>query len=142
MATNTYMTYLMHSDDGTTWLKLVDIKEFPDLGSAAPTLDTTTLSDNMHTYIDDIQDTGGGLEFNSNYDKDDYATLKALEGKEEHYGVWFGGKETSGVVTPDGSLGKWQFKGKLNVWPKGGSVGAVRDMGISIAPSTEIKSVA
>ena len=59
---NTYMSYLMTSEDGATWTKLIDIKEFPDLGSTPPTLDTTTLSDNMHTYINDIADTGGGLE--------------------------------------------------------------------------------
>lgn len=140
-AHNTYMTYLMSSEDGTSWTKLIDIKEFPDLGSAPPTLDTTTLSDHMHTYINDIQDTGGGLEFNCNYKLEDYKRVKAYDGKERHYAVWFGGKEVSGTVTPDGSFGKFQFQGILSVWKKGAGVGAVQEMGISIAPSTVIELI-
>ena len=34
---------------------------------------------------------------------------------------------------------KFKFKGILSVWKKGGGVGAVQDMGISIAPSTVIE---
>ncbi|WP_165170695.1 phage tail protein [Adlercreutzia sp. ZJ242] len=138
-AHNTSMTYLMNSANGTTYTKLVDIKEFPDLGSAPPTLDTTTLSDMMHTYINDILDTGGGLEFTANYKLEDYKTLLEHAGKEENYAVWFGAKKEGEVFTPDGSFGKFEFKGELSVWKKGAGVGAVQDMGISIAPSTEIK---
>lgn len=141
MAINTYKTYLMKgttSDGTTTWSKLIDIKDFPDLGSAPPTLDTTTLSDAMHTYINDILDTGGGLEFTANYTKSDYSTLEALKGSTEKYAVWFGASESNGVVTPDGSDGKFSFDGELSVWKKGAGVGAVQEMGISIAPSTVI----
>ena len=141
MAHNTYMTYLMYSTDGTSWKKLIDIKEFPDLGSAPPTLDTTTLSDDMHTYINDILDTGGGLEFNANYTLEDYKKVEEEAGKNQHYGIWFGGKNTAGTVTPDGSFGKFNFEGELSVWKKGAGVGAVQEMGISIAPSTPIKRV-
>lgn len=138
-AHNTYMTYLMNSTDGTTWSKLVDIKEFPDLGSAPPTLDTTTLSDAMHTYINDILDTGGGLEFTCNYKLEDYKKLSGHVGKDEHYALWFGGTVTGNVVTPSGDFGKFAFTGQLSVWKKGGGVGAVQDMGVSIAPSSEVK---
>jgi hypothetical protein len=142
MAINTSNTFLMKgttSNNTTTWAKLIDIKDFPDLGSAAPTLDTTTLSDKMHTYIADISDTGGNLEFTSNYTKSDYSTLAALAGAENDYAVWFGASENNGVVTPDGSDGKFSFKGELSVWKKGAGVGAVQEMGVAIAPSTEIK---
>ena len=139
MALNTFMTYLMKGTGSTpTYAKLVDVKETPDIGGAAPTLDSTTLSDGMHTYIADIGDTGGGLEFTANYTAADYATLKALEGIETQFAIWYGASESGGVLTPDGSAGKWEFKGYLSVWPKGSSVGAVREMGISIAPSTPI----
>lgn len=139
-AHNSYMTYLMSSTDGKNYTKLVDIKEFPDLGSAPATLDTTTLSDAMHTYIEDILDTGGALEFNANYKLEDYTKLLALKGTETYFGVWFGGKAdtTTGTVTPDGKFGMFNFKGQLSVWKKSASVGAVQEMGISIAPSTEI----
>ena len=137
-AHNTYMTYLMTSEDGSKWEKLIDIKEFPDLGSAPPTLDTTTLSDYMHTYILDIQDTGGGLEFNCNYKLEDYKRVKQKDGIETNYAIWFGGTGAEGNVTPSGDFGKFKFKGVLSVWKKGGGVGAVQDMGISIAPSSVI----
>jgi hypothetical protein len=141
MAINTYKTYLMKgtgSGSSTTYEKLIDIKDFPDLGSAPPTLDTTTLSDAMHTYIEDIMDTGGGLEFNANYTKADYSTLEALKGTTCKFAVWFGASESGGVVTPDGSDGKFSFEGQLSVWKKGAGVSAVQEMGISIAPSTPI----
>lgn len=141
MAHNTYMTYLMVSDDGSEYTKLIDIKEFPDLGSAPPTLDTTTLSDKMHTYINDIQDTGGGLEFTANYTEDDYDRVEEMAGKEKFFGVWFGGKVQGDAVTPDGSFGKFNFKGELSVWKKGAGVGAVQEMGISIAPSEPVTKV-
>lgn len=139
-AHNTYMTYLMNAGaSGTTYTKLIDIKEFPDLGSAPPTLDTTTLSDAMHTYINDILDTGGGLEFNANYKLEDYQTLLTHAGKNEKYAIWFGASVSGGVATPSGEFGKFEFEGELSVWKKGAGVGAVQEMGLSIAPSTEIK---
>lgn len=137
MARNSFKSYLMHKS-GSTWAKLCDIKEFPDLGKAPDTLETTTLSDPMKTYINDIMDVGGGLEFNLNYDPAVYTTLKALEGTEEEYAVWFGATEEAGVYTPDGSEGKFTFTGDLSVYVKGASVSAVVEMGVSIAPTTPI----
>ena len=46
---------------------------------------------------------------------------------------------TGNVVTPSGDFGKFAFTGQLSVWKKGGGVGAVQDMGVSIAPSSEVK---
>ena len=68
----------------------------------------------------------------------DIKELKEQEGKEDSYAVWFGGTESGGVVTPDGSNGKFAFKGQLSVFPVGGGVNEVVDMNISIAPSTPI----
>ena len=138
MAISTYKVFLMKkgsSDD--TWSKLVDIKEFPDLGGDPEMLETTTLSDNMQTYIAGIQSLDG-LTFTANYDKEDFQTLKALEGKENDYAVWFGGTGDAGSLTPDGSNGKFSFKGQLSVFPVGGGVNEVVDMSITIAPSTPI----
>ena len=52
--------------------------------------------------------------------------------------MWFGGTEAGGVVTPDGSNGKFSFKGELSVYPVGGGVNEVVGMNITIAPSTPI----
>ena len=139
MAISTYKVFLMKRADssGDTWGKLVDITEFPDLGGEPEMLETTTLSDNMQTYIAGIQSLDG-LTFTANYDKEDFQTLKALEGKENDYAVWFGGTGDAGSLTPDGSNGKFSFKGQLSVFPVGGGVNEVVDMSITIAPSTPI----
>lgn len=139
MARTSYKTFLMKKGTGTdaTYTKLCDIKEFPDLGGAPDTIDVTTLSDGQKMYLPDILDPGN-LEFNANYDPTTYDTLKALEGTTASYAVWFGGTESNGVVTPDGSAGKFEFDGQLSVWVKGAGVSAAVDMGISIAPSTKI----
>lgn len=139
MAISTYKVFLMHkASSEDTYTKLIDIKEFPDLGGEPEMLETTTLSDNMQTYIAGIQSMDG-LSFSANYDMTEYQKLKALEGKKESYAVWFGGTESSGVVTPDGSNGKFAFDGELSVYPVGGGVNEVVGMNITIAPSSPIK---
>lgn len=138
MAISTYKVFLMHKAAAAeAYSKLIDIKEFPDLGGEPEMLETTTLSDKMQTYIAGIQSLEG-LSFTANYDKADFSKLKALEGKKEQYAVWFGGTEAGGVVTPDGSNGKFSFDGELSVYPVGGGVNEVVDMNITIAPSTVI----
>ena len=139
MATSTYKTFLMHgTGSGTiTWSKLVDIKEFPDLGGTPEMIDVTTLSDKIQKNVNGVQ-SNDGLPFVANYDKADYTALKALEGQNEKYAVWFGGTESGGVVTPDGSEGKFSFEGELSVYAAGAGVNAARDMNINIALSSEI----
>ena len=138
MAISTYKVFLMNGGtDGTTYSKLVDIKDFPDLGGSPEMLETTTLSDGMQTFIAGIQSLDA-LEFTANYTLTDFETLKALEGKTQKYAVWFGGTVASGVVTPTGTDGKFVFDGQLSVFPVGGGVNEVVDMTITIAPSTPI----
>lgn len=136
MAISTYKVFLMKKES-STYKKLVDIKDFPDLGGAPEMLETTTLSDGMQTYIPGIQSLEA-LEFTANYDKTDYQTLAALKDAETEFAVWFGGTESAGVVTPSGSEGKFTFSGKLSVFVVGGGVNEVVDMTITIAPSTPI----
>ena len=136
MAISTYKVFLMKASGGS-YSKLVDIKDFPDLGGAPEMLETTTLSDKMQTYIPGIQ-SNDALEFTCNYTKADFTTLKSLEGTAGSYAVWFGGTESGSVVTPDGSNGKYAFDGELSVHVSGGGVNEVVDMVVTIAPSTEI----
>lgn len=139
MAINTYKVFLMKKGSGNTYEKLIDIKDFPDLGGSPEMLETTTLSDNMQTYIPGIQ-SADAMEFNANYTKTDYTTLKGLEGQELDLAVWFGGTETGGTLTPDGSDGKFEFKGRISVHITGGGVNEVVGMVITVAPSTPIKT--
>lgn len=137
MAISTYKIFLMVKGSNDNYSKLIDIKDFPDLGGSPEMLETTTLSDNMQTYIPGIQSLDA-LEFTANYTKADFTSLKAMEGEEKDFAVWFGGTESGGVLTPDGSDGKFEFKGQLSVFPVGGGVNEVVDMTITIAPSTPI----
>lgn len=136
MAISTYKIFLMMKKD-TSYEKLIDIKDFPDLGGSPEMLETTTLSDKMQTYIPGIQSLDA-LEFTANYTKEDYTKLKALEGKETDFAVWFGGTEEGSTLTPTGTDGKFEFKGQLSAYPVGGGVNEVVDMSITIAPSTPI----
>ena len=137
MAISTYKVFLMKSTDGSVYEKLIDIKDFPDLGGSPEMLETTTLSDGMQTYIPGIQSLDA-LEFTANYTKADFDSLKELEGTEMSFAVWFGGTVEGGVATPTGSDGKFEFKGQLSVFPVGGGVNEVVGMTITIAPSTPI----
>lgn len=136
MAISTYKVFLMKKTD-STYSKLIDIKDFPDLGGSPEMLETTTLSNRMQTFIKGIQ-SNEALEFTANYTKADYETVKALADEEVDYAVWFGGTESGGTVTPDGTDGKFSFKGMISVHVSGGGVNEVVDMVITIAPTTEI----
>ena len=99
MAISTYKIFLMMmQDSGSTYAKLVDIKDFPDLGGAPEMLETTTLSDKMQTYIPGIQSLDA-LEFTANYTKTDFDKLKALEGQTKKFAVWMGATESGGTLT-------------------------------------------
>lgn len=142
-ATSTYKTFLMRSTDGTSYTKVVDIKEFPDLGAEPDTLDTTTMTDSMRTSILGLQDVGS-LSFTANYDVDQFETIKGYQTADEtapsYYAVYFGGTDVAGSdPTPTGSLGMFKFKGRLACWVAGAGVNEVRDMNISIAPATPIE---
>lgn len=137
MAISTYKVYLMGLGESSAWSKLIDIKDFPDLGGAPEMLDTTTLSNKSRTYIPGIQE-NEALTFTANYTKDDFDRLYALRESLRGFAVWFGATESNGVVTPDGSNGKYAFGGYLDVYVNGGGVNEVVDMTITIAPTTEI----
>ena len=129
MAISTYGVSLMYKEsEAGTYTKLIDIKDFPDLGGTPEMLETTTLSDNMQTYIPGIQ-TLDALEFNANYTLEDFKKIKALEGQDYSYAVWLGA---------EGVYGKFSFTGRISAFPTGGGVNEVVGLTISIAPSTPI----
>lgn len=136
MAISTYKVFLMKKETDA-YKKLVDIKDFPDLGGSPEMLETTTLSDKMQTYIPGIQSLDA-LEFNANYTKEEFTKLKALEGQELELAVWFGGDEANGTLTPTGNDGKFNFKGYVSVFVVGGGTNEVVGMTVAVAPSTPI----
>ena len=129
MAISTYGISLMYkAKESETYTKLIDIKDFPDLGGAPEMLETTTLSDKMQTYIPGIQSLDA-LEFTANYTLVDYKKIKAMEGVDTSFAVYFG---------ENGVDGKFSFKGQISAFPVGSGVNEVVNMTISIAPSTPI----
>lgn len=136
MAISTYKVFLMKKEIDS-YEKLIDIKDYPDLGGTPEMLETTTLSDKMQTYIMGIQSLDA-MEFNANYTKEDFTKLKALEGQELELSVWFGGTESGSTLTPTGSDGKFNFKGYVSAFVAGGSVNEVVGMTVAVAPSTPI----
>ena len=113
MATSSYKTFLMQKKENA-YEKLVDIKDFPNLGGAPEMLETTTLSDPMQTYIEGIQ-SQDALEYTINYDLATYQKLLAMKGTETEFAVWFGGDEANGVVTPTGA-GSYHISSTSTTW--------------------------
>lgn len=137
MALNTFKTALMYYNE-SDWEKLVDIKDYPDIGGAPDALETTTLSDPAHTYIPGIEGGEDSLEFTANYTKDDYKKIKELKGEEKGFAIFFGGNYADGVYTPNSDEGAWYVKGYIDVFVAGGEVNAVREMTIHLTCSTVI----
>lgn len=138
-ATTSYQSYLMKGTESSgtvTYTKLVDVKDIPALGGAPERVETTTLTEPMRTYVAGIQDTED-IQFTANYNPTDYATLVALANAENYYAVWFD-DGTATYDTPTGNNGKFSFQGQLSVYVDAMDVNAVRDMIITITPSTVI----
>lgn len=133
-AFSTMNTFLMYkaTSGGTTYTKLVDIKDFPDLGGDPNQVETTTLSDTMQTFCEGVQSLST-LKFTANYLKSSMTTLAGLTG-EYDFSVWFGGTSS----TPSGEDGKFNFKGTIKAYPKGAGVNDPTEIQIVITPSTAI----
>lgn len=154
MASSTYGTYLMikatysstdkkwtpSTSGTTTYTKLIDIKDFSDLGGEPETIETTTLSDKTQTNVLGVE-AMGTLTFTANYSKSDMIKLDALEdGNDYDFEIWFSTKALS--TTPavaDATEGRFTFSGQLRAYPLGKGVNEVREMQITISNSTSIK---
>lgn len=134
MATSTIHSYLMKSTDGTTYSKLLDIKDYPDIFGDPEQIQATTLSDKEHWYVEGVKDNSGALKFTANFDATDFNTVKTAEGTEAYFALWFG----DNAGTPDGHNGKFSFKGYPFASLSGKGVNDVREMIVGIIPSTGI----
>jgi hypothetical protein len=134
MATSTINTFLMHKS-GNAYTKLCDIKDYPDLIGVPEALETTTLSNKARTFIEGLQ-SSEQLSFTANYDSAEFDTLAGLKGVEQELAVWF---DDVTAETPAGSVGKFEFKGYVSVSIVGKGVNEVREMTITVTPTTEIE---
>lgn len=136
-AISTYKSFLMHSSDGKVYTKLIDVKDFPALGADPNMIDVTTLSDNIKQQLPGIQEIKS-LDFTANYTPENFQTVKALEGKEEHFAMWFGGTEGADGLTPTGSDGKFDFTGIMTAYVNSGKTNAALEIKMSIAITSRI----
>lgn len=124
MAISTYGVTLKWGATAAALTKTVDIKDFPDLGGAPEMLETTTLSDDMQTYILGIQGSDM-MEFTCNYTKADFRAVMDDADKDLYYALDFG------------TEGTFEWQGQHSAWVVGAGVNAVTEFKIGIAPSTK-----
>jgi len=134
MAVSTATTTLMYTTDlvapyDTPALsKLLDIVNYPDLGSTPSKLDTTDLSATIFkTSILGLQEIPD-LTFEANYDEAKYNTISALTAT-YHFSLYFG---------TDGADGKFSWDGQIRIFANGGGVDEVRKMTVTLSASTPI----
>ena len=130
-AISTFKAYLMRKTAGGSWVKLVDVKDFPDIGAAVEPIEVTTTSDPSRVYIEGIY----GNEqktFTCNYNAADYAALEALEGIEGDYAIWFGAAKAGNAYIPNGRDGKFAGRGYISVYVNGGGINEPVNMTVTL----------
>lgn len=128
MAISTASTILSYSSDESVFTKLVDITNYPNLGSAPLKLDTTDLTaKKFKTSILGLQEIPD-LTFEANYDKTAYALIDGLTDTYT-FKLEFGENGEDGTFTWDG---------QVSVYTVGAGVDEVRKMTVTCSAETEI----
>lgn len=131
-AVSTIGTVLETSADATTWSELCAIKSYPALGGAPEQIETTDLKDGAQTYIPGVQSVEA-MEFTANYTLESYLAVKTKAGTDLHYRILMGINGKDGMAA---------WEGQHSVFVNEGEVNGVREMTISVSPSTPISIAA
>ena len=137
---------------------LCPITDFPDLGGEPEMLQTTTLGDKAHTYIEGIQSMdaltfttnlyfgdeatkGSFLYIKKNYDSTSDSHEFAIDFIKNPYGTGAAGETglPSSSTGDSAVLLRASWTGQLSIWVNGGGVDEVVGCTISISPSTPIE---
>ena len=145
MAQTTHGVHLRYGGTGSTpsWsrikhgtgaaTKYLCIKDFPDLDNAdKDQIETTTLCDDTHTYIDGLGNLPDELSFTCNYDPDLYDVVAGYSA-EAHWGIQIGGGDDSAGTYPI-----WKLKATARMVLVGGGVGDALEMKIILKPKSVI----
>lgn len=127
-AVSTINTILEVSTDGTAWEKLCKIKSYPALGGAPEQIETTDLEDEVQTFVPGVQSMDA-MEFTANYTLETYTAVKEKAMTDLKYRLKMGKDGKDGVAT---------WSGQHSVYINEGEVNSVREMTISVSPSTKI----
>lgn len=127
MAISTAVTTLKYGTDGISYAKLVDIINYPDMGSSPSKLDTTDLTQaKFKTSILGLQEVPD-LTFECNYVEATYNTINNLALSSYYFELDFG--------TADG---KFTWQGGISIFANGAGVDEVRKMTVTVSASTPI----
>lgn len=110
---------------GEEFVALTNLQEIPDLGGEVEAIEITTLADAAHMYCDGLINYGDNLAFKFLYEKEQFATLGALEGSQE----WQ-------VALPDGEV--CSFSGGASVKLDGVGIASALTYTLSIKPNSEM----
>ena len=113
------------TSSGSTYTDLTNLQEFPDLGGSRDTVETTTLDDAAHVYIDGLENYGDSLEFTFLYEKTQFEALQALSGNVS----WK-------VTLPGTSAATCSFSGSCSVRLNGTGVNDALKYTLAITPSS------
>jgi hypothetical protein len=127
-AYSTINTVLKAGATSQALTQLCKIKSYPDLGGSPENLETTDLEDVSQTFVPGVQSVDT-MEFTANYTPEAYDSVSATAGTDMYYELDFG---------DGGANGKFTWQGTHSVRVNGGDVNAVREMTITITPSTAI----
>lgn len=115
-----------------TLSKLCKIKSYPDLGAPPDTLETTDLEDESQTFVKGVQ-SQDNMEFTANYTPEAYAAVVATVSDEEGtYQLEMGDGGAQGIFT---------WTGTHSVHISGGDVNGIREMVVTVVPSSAITLV-
>ena len=129
MAISTLGVTLKMGESAEALVKVVDIKDFPDLIGDPNMLETTTLSDAAVTNIPGIR-SSDMLTFTCNYTKEDFTAVNTKANTAMFYALEFS----------DGSKFTWQ--GQHTCGGPGKGVDEVIEFTINIAASTPVEFAA
>ena len=130
-AYSTINTVLKAGASTSNLTQLCKIKSYPDLGGAPENIETTDLEDTFQTFVPGVQSLDQ-MEFTCNYTPTDYAAVANNANTDLYYQLEMGAS---------GAQGKFQWQGQHSVRVTGGDVNAVREMVITVTPSSAITKV-
>lgn len=120
---------LSYKTTGGQYTALTNLQEIPDLGGESEAIETTTLADSAHMYINGILNYGDSLAFKFLYEPTQFQSLQAMVNSVD----WK-------VELPDGENGavdtSCSFKGKCSVKLDGVGVNSALTYTLSIKPES------
>lgn len=129
---STIGTQLLSKSSGdATFTKICNIKSHPALGGTPDMLETTDLEDTHQTFCAGVQ-SQDTMEFTANYTLSTYRSVLAICGTSRTFRLQMGANGADGI---------FEWTGVASVHVEGGDVNAVREMVITIMPSSAVEIV-